>query len=43
MKSEKSGIPRIFELWYQITGEKLWDDEGPDSHNGGVPNRNKKE
>ena len=30
MKSEKSGIPRIFELWYEITGEQLWNVEEGD-------------
>jgi hypothetical protein len=27
MKSEKQPIPRLFELWYEITGEGLWNDE----------------
>ena len=27
MKSEKQPMPRIFELWKQITGEDLWNDD----------------
>lgn len=27
MKSEKSGMPRIFQLWYEITGEDLWNEK----------------
>jgi hypothetical protein len=43
MKSEKTEMPRLFQLWKEITGEDLWNEDGPDSQNRGVPNTNKKD
>jgi hypothetical protein len=43
MKNKKQEMPRLFKLWMEITGEDLWNEGGPDSRKGGVPNTSKKD
>lgn len=40
---ERQQLPRLFQLWEEITGEDLWQEDGPDSKNRGEENRNKKQ